>query len=274
MARQKKATNSQKQQLTEPVLDQANQPIPEATTEVTQATMETPTIEATVETDETTSQTNQQELVEPPTSSAPTFVTEPVITISIADACTQLAMPEQMFRLALQPSHPEDFDILKELSLEEFKIIAQTLQRKVLGGDELSTEQSELNQQQQPQLQTALAQTQSSIPTDQRQKLEMGTNNALAQFAGEYVLTLDKITSALAYTASKKSLNNFVTIHSNVFRDGLEDYLEEFAEEMTTAAHAISQVSAKDFLHNHGIAPKERRANRAITEILNLATNV
>src|SRR5579883_2600218 len=298
MVRSKKSNNTQKAaQSVEVVFEQAAQPVSEPTAE---EIVETPIIEAAVDqstvemsTTETTvdksniniPQTSQQELVAPtlpapmavtPPSEVPTDV-PPVETISVADACAQLSMPEQMFRLALQQSHSSDFDTLKELPLEEFKVIAETLQHRILGGSQTTQQPpqppQEQQQQQPPQQSTTsnLAPTESSLPTDQRQKLEAGTNNALALFAGEYVITLDKITSALAYTSSKASLNNFVTIHSNVFRDGLEDYLEEFAEEMTTAAHSISQVRPKDFLHNHGIVPKERRASRAITEILNLA---
>ncbi len=217
-------------------------------------------LEPTVNTEHSSEPTPEQ-AVDPST---------PIETISIAEACTQLAMPEQMLRLALQPSHPEDFDSLKELPLEEFAVIAQTLQRKALGGGESPQEQPQPSQE--PKETALTPSPPSSVSTEQRLRLESGAVNALTQFAGEYVLTLDKITSALAFTASHASLKNFVQIHSGVFRNGLEDYLEEFAEEMTVAAHSISQVSAKDFLLNNGIVPKDRRANKAINEILNLVS--
>src|SRR5579883_2289893 len=321
MPRTRKSNNNINTQKTtevvEVVLEQDTQQPSESTAEVVEPTVEAeieaPIIEASVETptvektavEATVPEISQQESIELPTvateSTIPTASTAvtppsevpidvpPVETISVADACAQLSMPEQMFRLALQQSHSSDFDTLKELPLEEFKVIAETLQHRILGGSQTTQQPpqppQEQQQQQPPQQSTTsnLAPTESSLPTDQRQKLEAGTNNALALFAGEYVITLDKITSALAYTSSKASLNNFVTIHSNVFRDGLENYLEEFAEEMTTAAHSIAQVRPTDFLHNHGVVPKERRAIRAIAqgaapeviaEIMNLAPQV
>lgn len=58
---------------------------------------------------------------------------EPMVeTISISDACKQLEISEQAFRLALQSIRPDDFDSVRALALPEYEAVAESIQRKAL----------------------------------------------------------------------------------------------------------------------------------------------
>jgi hypothetical protein len=156
----------------------------------------------------------------------------------------------------LQDAYPDSFEKIKEITNEEFATLAEAFKAKASGQSFLAPS-STIN-----------------LPTEHQQAIIGGTQSALNEFMGCYTLALEQITSALAYTAAKASVSNFVEIHSAVVKDGLEDYLDEFAGEFTTAAHSITEVSATDFLSQRGITPRQRNASKAVEEILSLAPNI
>lgn len=180
--------------------------------------------------------------------------------ISIKESAERLGVAEEIIRFSLQEAYPDDFDSLKEITLAEFETLANTFKQKAL---ELNTGEV-----------TAIApKSDSPLPIEQQQQIIDGTVNALQEFAGNYVLTIEKIASTLAYLSGQAVVDNFVEIHSTTVRDGLESYLDQFAAEFVTAAHSIKGVNAKDFLSQRGITQKQRTAQKSLQEILNLAAN-
>ncbi|MBD2415706.1 hypothetical protein FACHB389_25720 [Nostoc calcicola FACHB-389] len=181
--------------------------------------------------------------------------------VSIKEVSELLEMPEEIIRFSLQESHPDDFDSLKEISFAEFETLAQVLKQKA-------------SQEQTGEIAAIAPSTNNTLPVPEQQKIINGALNALTEFAGNYTLTIDKITSTLAFISGQSVVNNFVHIHSNTIRNGLEDYLDELASELTAAAHSIKGVDTNDFLAQRGITPKQRTAQKSLEEIMNLAANI
>ncbi|MBD2616405.1 hypothetical protein H6G94_35155 [Nostoc punctiforme FACHB-252] len=181
--------------------------------------------------------------------------------IAIKEVCERLDMPEEIIRFSLQESHPDDFDSLKEISLSEFETLALLLKHKA-------------EQEHGEEVAAIAPSTNNPLPVPEQQKIINGALNALNEFAGNYTLTIDKITSALAFISGQSVVNNFVHIHSTTIRNGLEDYLDELATELTTAAHSIKGIDANDFLAQRGITPKPRTAHKSLEEIMNLVANI
>ena len=180
--------------------------------------------------------------------------------ISIKESAERLGVAEEIIRFSLTEAYPDDFDTLKEITLAEFETLANTLKQKAL-------------EQNRGEVAAIAPSGDSPLPIEQQQQIIDGTLNALQEFAGNYVLTIEKIASTLAYLSGQAVVDNFVEIHSNTVRDGLESYLDQFAAEFVTAAHSIKGVNAKDFLSQRGITQKQRTAQKSLQEILNLAAN-
>lgn len=180
--------------------------------------------------------------------------------ISIKESAERLGVAEEIVRFSLTEAYPDDFDSLKEITLAEFETLANTFKQKAL-------------EQNRGEVTAIAPSSDSPLPIEQQQQIIDGTVNALQEFAGNYVLTIEKIASTLAYLSGQAVVDNFVEIHSNTVRDGLESYLDQFATEFVTAAHSIKGVNAKDFLSQRGITQKQRTAQKSLQEILNLAAN-
>lgn len=181
--------------------------------------------------------------------------------IAIKEVCERLEIPEEIIRFSLQESHPDDFDSLKEISFAELETLTQVLKHKA-------------QQEQTGEIATIAPSANNPLPDQQQEKIINGALNALNDFADNYTLTIDKITSTLAFISGQSVVNNFVHIHSTTIRNGLEDYLDELATELTTAAHSIKGIDANNFLAQRGITPKQRTAQKSLAEIINLAANI
>jgi hypothetical protein len=188
--------------------------------------------------------------------------------ISIKESAERLGVAEEIIRFSLTEAYPDDFDSLKEITLAEFETLANTFKQKAL----------EQNRGEVTAFPSGVAagiapSSDSPLPIEQQQQIIDGTLNALQEFAGNYVLTIEKIASTLAYLSGQAVVDNFVEIHSTTVRDGLESYLDQFAAEFVTAAHSLGGVNAKDFLSQRGITQKQRTAQKSLQEILHLAAN-
>ncbi|MEA5507581.1 hypothetical protein VB735_31725 [Halotia wernerae UHCC 0503] len=104
--------------------------------------------------------------------------------VSIKEVCELLEMPEEIIRFSLQESHPDDFDSLKEISFAEFETLAQVLKQKA-------------EQEQTGEIAAIAPSINNTLPVPEQQKIINGALNALGEFAGNYTLTIDKITSTL-----------------------------------------------------------------------------
>ena len=207
-----------------------------------------------------------------------------VAKISIAEVAEKLGLSEEFINASVQAIYPKG---TAEISLNEFQAIAEALQSKLrepqsddnFVTDTLSPEQApeDLNQGIKPELisdspsdlitdeQSDLMRSESDELLEQREQINLGVANSL-DFIKNYAIAVDKITSALAYVSAKKAASNFIEIHSAVFQNELENYHDDFAAEVSSAAKHINQSSAaKDFLEQKGIFPKYRRT---VEEIL------
>ncbi len=207
--------------------------------------------------------------------------------IQVSEAALKLGVTEEFILASVQAFYPNGTD---EITLDEFEAITTALQEQLENveqdnGEQQSTE--DLTAQQQPieeqpaeeqtveqattEEQTALAQSEpnelaASQPdelVEQQQQINSGVSNAL-RFLNDYSLALEKISSALAYIAAKKAVTNFVEIHSAVFQNDLEDYLDQFATEVSNVANNINQSDANDFLSQKGVVPKRKRTMEEI----------
>ena len=208
-----------------------------------------------------------------------------VAKISIAEAAYKLGVTEEFINASVQAIYPKG---TAKISLNEFQAIAEALQShlrepvadKNLVTDTLSSEQppENLNQEIQPESisdspadlitdeQFDLVRSKSDELLEPREQIKLGVANSL-DFIKDYAIAFDNITSALAYVSAKKVASNFVEIHSAVFQNELENYLDDFAAEVSSAAKHINQSSTgKDFLEQKGIFPKSRRPVKEILD--------
>lgn len=207
-----------------------------------------------------------------------------VAKISIAESAEKLGVTEEFINASVQAIYPKG---TTEITLNEFQAIAEALQSKLrepqsdenLATDSPSPEQApeNLNHEIQPELisdspadliideESDLMRSESDELLEQQEQINLGVANSL-DFIKDYAITVDKITSALAYVSAKKAASNFIEIHSAVFQNELENYLDDFAAKVSSAVKHINQSSAaKDFLEQKGIFPKCRRT---VEEIL------
>jgi hypothetical protein len=134
--------------------------------------------------------------------------------------------------------------------LEEFEVLSESLKLAATSGVKSLNGDSPINE------------IVPSAPSEMKQNIVNGTMNALTDFMGCYHLNLSEITNAIAFVSAQKVVNDFVTIHSETIRNGLEDYLDDFASQAEQAAQAVTEVDAQDFLAQRGILPKGQEASR------------
>lgn len=135
---------------------------------------------------------------------------EPTVeTISISDACKQLEVSEQAFRLALQPIRPDDFDSIHALALPEYEAVVEIIQRKALASapQHQPEPQIESETQLQPEPQPQAEQTQpepqsqqSAAPLAPQQSTPPAPVNEQAQLL-QFVLTQQ---NSLSYSGNLK----------------------------------------------------------------------
>lgn len=104
-------------------------------------------------------------------------------TISISDACQQLEISEQSFRLALQPIRPDDFDSVHAIAQSEYEAIAETIQRKALTSTPQPEPQPEVTPEPQPTPAPLAQQPQQPTPPTTVNNLAQALQFALTQQA-------------------------------------------------------------------------------------------
>ncbi len=166
-------------------------------------------------------------------------------TITVVDAAKKLNIDIDVLRFALKEQYPSNFDSVKSINLQEFEILSQSLKVAATSGIKFLAGEA-------PEIAEIVPTADSEI----KQNIVIGTMNALTDFMGCYHLNLSEITNAIAYVSAQKVVNDFVTIHSETIRDGLENYLDDFANQAEQAAKSIVEVDANDFLATRGIMPK------------------
>jgi hypothetical protein len=176
--------------------------------------------------------------------------------ITIKEISKQLKIDEDIIRFGLADRYPNDYDSIKEIPLSEYEIIAESLKLAAVSGVK------QLNGNVQESEAIALN-TNSELPTEVRQQIYSGVVNSLTDFYGSYHLSISEISQALAYVSAQKTVNDFVTIHSETVRNGLENYLDDFASQASEAAQLIMAIDAKDFLAERGINPQGEKKSVA-----------
>lgn len=177
--------------------------------------------------------------------------------ITIKEISKQLKIDEDIIRFALADRYPNDYDSIKEIPLDEYEIIAESLKLaaisgvKQLSGNIQESEAITLNNN-------------SEIATEAKQQIYSGVINSLKDFYGSYHLSISEISQALAYVSAQKTVSDFVQIHSETVRNGLENYLDDFANQASEAAQLIMAIDAKDFLAERGINPQLEKKSVAV----------
>jgi hypothetical protein len=187
--------------------------------------------------------------------------------ITIKEISKQLKIDEDIIRFGLAERYPNNYDTIKEIPLSEYEIIAESLKLaavngvKQLAGNKQESEAITLN-------------TNSELPTEVKQQLVSGVVNSLSDFYGSYHLSISEISQALAYVSAQKVVSDFTTIHSETVRHGLENYLDDFANQASEAAQLIMAVDAKDFLAERGINPQGEKKSVATQKAKTTATAI
>ena len=175
--------------------------------------------------------------------------------ITIKEIAKQLNIDEDIIRFSLAERYPNDYDSIKEIPLVEYEIIAESLKLAAVSGvKQLSGNRQESE---------AIIQSNSDLPQEIKQQIYSGVVNSLTDFYGSYHLSISEISQALAYVSANKTVSDFVTIHSETVRHGLENYLDDFANQASEAAQLIMGVDAKDFLASNGINPQGEKKSVA-----------
>jgi hypothetical protein len=175
--------------------------------------------------------------------------------ITIKEIAKQLNIDEDIIRFSLAERYPNDYDSIKEIPLVEYEIIAESLKLAAVSGvKQLSGNRQESE---------AIIQSNSKLPSEIQQQIYSGVINSLTDFYGNYHLSISEISNALAYVSSQKTVSDFVTIHSETVRHGLENYLDDFANQASEAAQLIMGVDVKDFLASNGINPQGEKKSVA-----------
>lgn len=171
----------------------------------------------------------------------------------------QLKIDEDIIRFSLAERYPNDYDSIKEIPLEEYEIVAESIKLAAISGvKSLGGNVQELD--------TITLNNNSEIAKEAKQQIYSGVVNSLKDFYGSYHLSISEISQALAYVSARKVVADFVTIHSETIRHGLENYLDDFAEQASEAAQLIMSVDSKDFLAERGINPQNEKKSVAINK--------
>lgn len=179
--------------------------------------------------------------------------------ITIKEISKQLKIDEDIIRFALADRYPSDYDSIKEIPLEEYEIIAESLKLAAVSGvRQLSGNIQESD--------AITLNNNSEIAQEAKQQIYSGVINSLKDFYGSYHLSISEISQALAYVSAQKTVSDFVTIHSETVRNGLETYLDDFANQASEAAQLIMAIDAKDFLAERGINPQNEKKSVAINK--------
>lgn len=187
--------------------------------------------------------------------------------ITIKEIAKQLNIDEDIIRFSLAERYPNDYDSIKEIPLIEYEIIAESLKLAAVSG----VKQLVGNSKQESE---AIIQSNSELPTEVKQQIYSGVINSLTDFYGNYHLSISEISNALAYVSSQKVVNDFVTIHSESVRHGLENYLDDFANQASEAAQLIMNVDVKDFLATNGINPQGEKKSVATQKAKSTASAI
>lgn len=186
--------------------------------------------------------------------------------ITIKEIAKQLNIDEDIIRFSLAERYPNDYDSIKEIPLIEYEIIAESLKLAAVSGvKQLGNSKQESE---------AIIQSNSELPTEVKQQIYSGVVNSLTDFYGNYHLSISEISNALAYVSSQKVVSDFVTIHSETVRHGLENYLDDFASQASEAAQLIMGVDAKDFLATNGINPQGEKKSVATQKAKSTASAI
>lgn len=187
--------------------------------------------------------------------------------ITIKEIAKQLNIDEDIIRFSLAERYPNDYDSIKEIPLVEYEIIAESLKLAAVSG----VKQLAGNKQ---ESEAIALQNNSDLPAEVKQQIYSGVINSLTDFYGNYHLSISEISQALAYVSSQKVVNDFVTIHSETVRHGLENYLDDFASQASEAAQLIMGIDAKDFLASNGINPQGEKKSVATQKAKSTASAI
>ncbi|BAZ81079.1 hypothetical protein PN497_20080 [Sphaerospermopsis kisseleviana CS-549] len=177
--------------------------------------------------------------------------------ISIKEISKQLSIDEDVIRFALADRYPDNYESIKDIPLSEYEVIVESLKLAASQGIKKLTGTSFED--------CAIAQMGESagLTNETKEQIYNGCINSLSDFYGSYHLSILQINEALAYVSAQKTVNDFVTIHSETVRNGLETYLDDFANQASEAAQLVMASDANEFLAARGINSQGKKKSVA-----------
>jgi hypothetical protein len=209
--------------------------------------------------------------------------------ILITKASSQLGVPEASIREAIKPFYPNDWETIKSIKISQFDLITEALRdlatsdkidenadsnsfqteenldlentNENIKDDAFYTEENlNLENANQEEFDCNLpAEIESTeitvtepdnLATQEKQQLKV----AVFKTFSETAIDLNKITSAMAYSAALKNFASFKEIHSSTFRYYANEYVEEFGGEYQQMLDDLEeQCNPKHFLQECGI---------------------
>ncbi|MBD2303040.1 hypothetical protein [Nostoc sp. FACHB-190] len=191
--------------------------------------------------------------------------------ISIIKAASKLGVPEASIREAIRPLYPDNWERIKNIKLSQFDLIAEALRDlteaakpfKIEGETDYNAENNAFYFGESVDLENAAeCGFHCNLPTDitiaepndlttqQAQHLKVSVVRTFSDMA----LDLNRITSAMAYSAALQNFASFKEIHSATFRHYTAQYVEEFSDEYQQILNDLEvKCNPKSFLEERGI---------------------
>ena len=188
-------------------------------------------------------------------------------TIAITTAAEQLGLPEYEFRQLLQ-GVVKNHATAKKISIDKFRLIAETLQTRALESnqdtklqDELTTENATEDTEESSLANTETEQTQLDL---ERTRLQLNINLNLQH----QVLDLNRITSALALVSGEQIVQNFEEIFTHTINTGVDRVLSKIATQTHQTIKQLREVDNSDFLSQYGRNTQITDSQQATNQVL------
>lgn len=191
--------------------------------------------------------------------------------ISITKAVSQLGVPEVSIREAIKPLYPDNWETVKTIKLNHFESIAEALcdlaetpkPFEIEGDPDYNAENNAFYFGESVDLENAVEEgfycqlpddLTVSEPTDIASQESQQLKVSVIRTFSDVAIDLNRITSAMAYSAALQNFASFKEIHSATFRHYADQYVEEFGcEYQQMLADLEEHCSPKDFLRERGI---------------------
>jgi hypothetical protein len=185
--------------------------------------------------------------------------------IAITKASDQLGVTEAMLRDVIKPLYPDSWETIKSIKLSQFTSVAEALKdmleaemHEIEMSEEFADNTSETDETDAQELEPEALEGNSNItvaePDDLTTQETQQLKVSVVQTFSDTAIDLNRITSAMAYSAALQNFASFQEIHSATFRHYVDQYVNEFGDEYQQMLNDLEvQCNPKDFLKERGI---------------------